>query len=105
MIRSDHWWFRSDPCCYLLRFHIWICTNSFYLLQNAPLTEHQQNAIISLSHAVSERPLPLKLVSYFYLCYYCYRFNWIVIYVYDYEFLGSRECIGATQCVVRYHWG
>jgi hypothetical protein len=36
------------------------------LLQNAPLTEHQQNAIISLSHAVSERPLPLKLVSYFY---------------------------------------
>ncbi|GAU16792.1 hypothetical protein TSUD_200350 [Trifolium subterraneum] len=31
--------------------------------QNAPLTEHQQNAIISLSHAVSERPLPLKLVD------------------------------------------
>lgn len=31
--------------------------------QNAPLTEHQQNAIVSLSHAVSERPLPLKLVQ------------------------------------------
>lgn len=28
--------------------------------QNAPLTEHQQAAISSLSHAVSERPLPLK---------------------------------------------
>ncbi|MED6188717.1 Golgi transport complex subunit 3 [Stylosanthes scabra] len=29
--------------------------------QNAPLTEHQQAAIVSLSHAISERPLPLKL--------------------------------------------
>ncbi|MED6147601.1 Golgi transport complex subunit 3 [Stylosanthes scabra] len=31
--------------------------------QNAPLTEHQQAAIISLSHAISERPLPLKLAQ------------------------------------------
>ncbi|CAK8532670.1 unnamed protein product [Lathyrus sativus] len=31
--------------------------------QNAPLTDHQQNAIILLTHAVSERPLPLKLVQ------------------------------------------
>ncbi|KOM33315.1 hypothetical protein LR48_Vigan01g287100 [Vigna angularis] len=31
--------------------------------QNAPLTEQQQTAIVSLSHAVSERPLPLKLAQ------------------------------------------
>ncbi|CAJ1940598.1 unnamed protein product [Sphenostylis stenocarpa] len=31
--------------------------------QNAPLTEKQQTAIVSLSHAVSERPLPLKLAQ------------------------------------------
>ncbi|KAL5182758.1 Conserved oligomeric Golgi complex subunit 3 [Glycine soja] len=31
--------------------------------QNAPLTEQQQFAIVSLSHAVSERPLPLKLAQ------------------------------------------
>ncbi|XP_010537514.1 PREDICTED: conserved oligomeric Golgi complex subunit 3 isoform X2 [Tarenaya hassleriana] len=30
--------------------------------QNAPLTEHQQAAIASLSHAVAERPLPANLV-------------------------------------------
>ncbi|KAL5149294.1 Conserved oligomeric Golgi complex subunit 3 [Glycine soja] len=31
--------------------------------QNAPLTEQQQSAIVSLSHAVSERPLPRKLAQ------------------------------------------
>ncbi|XP_019443675.1 PREDICTED: conserved oligomeric Golgi complex subunit 3 [Lupinus angustifolius] len=31
--------------------------------QNAPLTDHQQAAIISLSHAVSDRPLPLNLAK------------------------------------------
>lgn len=33
-----------------------------YDLQNAPLTEQEQTAIVSLSHAVAERPMPAKLV-------------------------------------------
>lgn len=31
--------------------------------QNAPLSDQQQNAIISLSHAVSERPFPLNFLA------------------------------------------
>ncbi|XP_059437316.1 conserved oligomeric Golgi complex subunit 3-like isoform X1 [Corylus avellana] len=31
--------------------------------QNAPLTEHQQAAIVALSHAVAERPFPLNLAQ------------------------------------------
>jgi hypothetical protein len=31
--------------------------------QSAPLTEQQQAAIVSLSHAVAERPFPANLVS------------------------------------------
>lgn len=33
------------------------------LVQNAPMTEQQQAAIVALSHAVAERPFPAKLVS------------------------------------------
>ena len=34
-----------------------------FRLQSAPLTEEQQAAIVSLSHAVAERPFPANLVS------------------------------------------
>lgn len=54
---SDLWFYLQ-----LFDFLKWIV-----LLQNAPLTEQQQTAIVSLSHAVSERPLPLKLVSFCHL--------------------------------------
>lgn len=33
------------------------------LVQNAPMTEQQQAAIVALSHAVAERPFPAKPVS------------------------------------------
>lgn len=36
----------------------------FFFIQNAPLTEQQQAAIATLSHAVAERPFPAKLVSF-----------------------------------------
>lgn len=32
-------------------------------VQNAPLTEHQQAAIVALSHAVAERPFPPNLAQ------------------------------------------
>lgn len=51
-------------CC-LPRFDLIFEVNC--VLQNAPLTEQQQFAIVSLSHAVSERPLPLKLVRFCHL--------------------------------------
>lgn len=34
-----------------------------FAVQNAPMTEQQQAAIVALSHAVAERPFPAKLVS------------------------------------------
>ncbi|XP_072071429.1 conserved oligomeric Golgi complex subunit 3 isoform X1 [Arachis hypogaea] len=46
-----------------LEFDVCVCISLIFFPQNAPLTEHQQAAIISLSHAVSERPLPLKLAQ------------------------------------------
>lgn len=35
-----------------------------FLMQSAPLTEQQQAAIITLSHAVAERPFPANLVGF-----------------------------------------
>lgn len=52
---------RFDVCVYSER----ISWNSLILaLQNAPLSEQQQAAILTLSHAVAERPFPHKLVSF-----------------------------------------
>ena len=43
---------------------------SFRTLQNAPLNEQQQAAIVALSHAVSERPFPPNLVGTIYYCFF-----------------------------------
>lgn len=50
----------------MLRFKKCIVFTVFlfdFVVQNAPLSEQQQAAILALSHAVAERPYPANLVS------------------------------------------